>query len=48
VAPPWVFAEIAGASHAFAVFHSVRTGHVVNGVDRFLADLYSVTARRSG
>lgn len=38
---PVVYAEIPGASHAFEVFHSVRTGHVVNGVDRFLAWLYS-------
>jgi acetyl esterase/lipase len=42
---PVVYAELAGASHAFEVFHSVRTGHVVNGVDRFLAWLYS--ARRA-
>jgi len=44
---PVVYAEIAGASHAFEVFHSVRTGHVVNGVDRFLAFLFSVRAGRS-
>ncbi|MFN8037491.1 MAG: alpha/beta hydrolase [Acidimicrobiia bacterium] len=38
---PVVYAEIPGASHAFEVFHSVRTGNVVNGVDRFLAWIYS-------
>jgi len=38
---PVVYAEIPGASHAFEVFHSVRTGNVVNGVDRFLAWVYS-------
>jgi acetyl esterase/lipase len=38
---PVAYAEIPGASHAFEVFHSVRTRHVVNGVDRFLAWLYS-------
>lgn len=40
-AEPVVYAEIPGASHAFEVFHSVRTGNVVNGVDRFLAWIYS-------
>jgi acetyl esterase/lipase len=43
---PVVYAEIAGASHAFEIFHSVRAGNVVNGVDRFLAALYS--AYRAG
>jgi acetyl esterase/lipase len=38
---PVVYVELAGASHAFEVFHSVRTGYIVNGVDRFLAWLYS-------
>ena len=38
---PVCFAEIPGASHAFEVFHGVRTGNAVNGVDRFLAWLYS-------
>lgn len=38
---PVVFAELAGASHAFEVFHSARTGYIVNGVERFLAWLYS-------
>jgi hypothetical protein len=34
---PVLYAEIPGASHAFEVFHSLRTENVVNGVDRFLA-----------
>lgn len=38
---PVLYAEIPGASHAFDVFHSVRTDHAVNGVDRFLAWLSS-------
>jgi acetyl esterase/lipase len=38
---PVAFAEVAGGSHAFDVFHSVRTGNAVNGVDRFLAWVYS-------
>ena len=38
---PVVYAEIPGASHAFEVFHSLRTENVVNGVDRFLAWLHS-------
>jgi acetyl esterase/lipase len=38
---PVAFANIPGASHAFEVFHGVRTGNAVNGVDRFLAWLYS-------
>ena len=36
-----VYAEIPGAQHAFEVFHSLRTRHVVRGVDRFLAHVYS-------
>jgi acetyl esterase/lipase len=38
---PVLYAEIPGASHAFDVFHSVRADNVVNGVERFLAWLYS-------
>jgi acetyl esterase/lipase len=38
---PVAFAEIEGGSHAFDVFHSIRTGNAVNGVDRFLAWVYS-------
>jgi acetyl esterase/lipase len=38
---PVAYAEIPGAQHAFEVFHSLRTRHVVEGVDRFLAWVYS-------
>ncbi len=34
---PVCYAEIHGAQHAFEVFHSRRTYHVVRGVERFLA-----------
>jgi acetyl esterase/lipase len=34
---PVLYAEVPGASHAFDVFYSTRTGHAVNAVDRFLA-----------
>ncbi|HMF84232.1 MAG TPA: alpha/beta hydrolase [Acidimicrobiia bacterium] len=42
---PVLYAEIPGASHAFEMFHSVRTENVVKGVDRFLAWLH--TAHRA-
>ena len=38
---PVAYAEIEGGSHAFDGFHSIRTGNAVNGVDRFLAWVYS-------
>ncbi len=43
---PVLYAEIPGASHAFDVFHSVRTAHAVLGVERFLAWLYSAYQAR--
>jgi acetyl esterase/lipase len=43
---PVLYAEIPGASHAFEIFHSVRTENVVNGVDRFLARLHSAHRAR--
>jgi dipeptidyl aminopeptidase/acylaminoacyl peptidase len=43
---PVLYAELPGASHAFEVFHSVRTEHVVNGVERFLAWLHSAHQAR--
>ena len=33
---PVVYAEISGAQHAFDIFPSVRSAHVVRGVERFL------------
>ncbi len=38
---PVAYAEIEGGSHAFDVFHSIRSANAVNGVDRFLAWVYS-------
>lgn len=38
---PVVYAEIPGAQHAFEVFHSLRTEHVVDAVNRFLTFVYS-------
>jgi acetyl esterase/lipase len=37
---PVVYAEIAGAQHAFEIFPSLRTAFVVQGVERFLGYLY--------
>jgi acetyl esterase/lipase len=36
-----VYAEVPGAQHAFEIFPSLRTAFVVNGVERFLALIYS-------
>lgn len=38
---PVAYAELPGAQHAFEVFTSIRTGHVVNAVERFVASVYS-------
>lgn len=38
---PVAYAELPGAQHAFEVFHSLRTRHVVRGVDRFLTAIHS-------
>ena len=32
---PVAYLELRGAQHAFEVFHSIRTTHVVRGVERF-------------
>lgn len=37
---PVAYAEIPGAQHAFEVFHSIRTTHVVRGVERFLSAVH--------
>ena len=31
-----VYAELPGAQHAYDVFHSIRSGHVVRAIDRYL------------
>ncbi len=38
---PVVYAELPGAQHAFELFHSLRTRHVVHGVERFLERLHA-------
>jgi acetyl esterase/lipase len=38
---PVVYAELPGAQHAFDIFPSLRTGHVVRAVERFLDYVYS-------
>jgi acetyl esterase/lipase len=35
------YVELPAAQHAFEVFHSPRTSHVIRAVDRFLASVYS-------
>ncbi|MFD5245223.1 alpha/beta hydrolase fold domain-containing protein [Amycolatopsis sp. NPDC058340] len=42
------YAEISGAQHAFDVFPSIRSAHVVRGVERFLEWSYRTWRRRSG
>jgi acetyl esterase/lipase len=43
---PVLYGEVPGASHAFEIFHSVRTAYAVLGVERFLAWLYSAYRAR--
>jgi len=38
---PVAYLELPEAQHAFEVFHSPRTSHVIQAVDRFLASVYS-------
>jgi acetyl esterase/lipase len=35
-----VYAELPGAQHAFDVFASIRSAHVIRGVERFLRDVH--------
>ena len=39
------YAEISGAQHAFDIFPSIRSAHVVRGVQRFLDWTYSRAAK---
>jgi acetyl esterase/lipase len=43
---PVVYAEIGGAQHAFDIFPSIRSAHVVRGVQRFLEVCVSRAAAR--
>ena len=50
---PVAYAELKGAQHAFDVFHSIRTTHVIRGVERFAAwvharHAHNATERRAG
>jgi acetyl esterase/lipase len=38
---PVLYAELPGAQHAFEVFRSLRTAHVVDAIARFLAVMYA-------
>jgi acetyl esterase/lipase len=42
---PVLYAELPGAQHAFEVFHSLRTGHTINAVHRFLENVYAARRR---
>jgi acetyl esterase/lipase len=44
---PVVYAELPGAQHAFEVFRSLRTAHVVDAIARFLGVVYADAARAS-
>jgi acetyl esterase/lipase len=37
---PVAYAELSGAQHAFDIFPSIRSAHVVRGVERFLEWTY--------
>jgi hypothetical protein len=37
---PVLYVELPGTQHAFDVFPSIRSAHVVRGVDRFLRFTY--------
>jgi acetyl esterase/lipase len=43
---PVVYAELPGAQHAFEIFRSVRTLHMVRGTERWLAWVYGTRAAR--
>jgi acetyl esterase/lipase len=38
---PVVYAELPGAQHAFDIFPSLRTGHIIRAVERFVDYVYS-------
>jgi acetyl esterase/lipase len=45
---PVVYAELPGAQHAFEVFPSIRTAHVVNGAERFLDHVFTSYVAEAG
>jgi acetyl esterase/lipase len=42
---PVVYAELPGAQHAFDVFPSIRTGHLIRAVERFFDYIWSTESR---
>ena len=38
---PVVYAELPGAQHAFDVFPSVRTAHIIRAIERYVDYMYS-------
>jgi acetyl esterase/lipase len=42
---PVAYAELPGAQHAFDVFPSIRTGHQIRAIERFLDYVWSTEAR---
>jgi len=45
---PVAFAALAGAQHAFEVFHSIRTDYMVRGVERFLVWVHGRNGPEAG
>jgi len=45
---PVVYAELPGTQHAFDVFPSIRSAHVVRGVDRFLRSVHDTWCDQQG
>jgi acetyl esterase/lipase len=45
---PVAYAELPGAQHAFEVFRSIRTAHVVDAIARWLAVRYAEARRSAG
>jgi acetyl esterase/lipase len=43
---PVVYAELPGAQHAFDVFPSIRTAHLIRAIERFLDYVHSTEPRR--
>jgi acetyl esterase/lipase len=43
---PVAYAEISGAQHAFEIFHSIRTGIVIESVERFLGWVHSQETKK--
>ena len=44
---PVVYAELPGAQHAFDVFPSVRTAHVIRAIERYVDYMYTRHRQRA-